>query len=610
MIASVSVHVNPNLPWYIARSSGIVAWALVTASVIWGLAFSGKLTRHPKLPSPAWMLDLHRFLGGMAVVFTGFHIAGLMMDKFVGYGPAQIAVPFTGVYRPVATAWGIIGCYLLLSIELTSLVMARLPRKVWHGIHLTSFGVFTLVTVHGLSTGTDARHGILPLSMVLAALVVAMLTGMRAQIAIAKRTERAARAQRAGRAAPGPRPVRQPAVAMDDDAPVERPVRTDRPRPVRQPAVAMDEVAAAAAHPPRPRADDPEAPARPRPARQPAAAQAGDPYARPPAGDRPDRPAVTVDDEPMVRPRPAAAGRPVSRPGVERATRPGVPRPRYDDGPPRPMVPAAEYGAPTAPPFERDDRFRPPTPEFPPEPYGPPPGPYADPRYYGDPRFAPPPYADPRYYGDPRFAPGPYADPRMAAGPPPDPRYGGGAGVEPRIAAGALPAPTPPAPMAVPPAATLPSAFAVRTGPAFDDDVEDAEIVEDQAEAVGEYSGRPTGPTPPAKGAAVYPLHAVSGGRPVRPRPHLASGDRPQPADKPGGLNGPPPPYRRPSPAGPVPSIHRVAADGRGADPRPSPVERPMAADGRGAVSRRMSADGRPVDEPDMPAERVAGRLP
>ena len=47
MIASVSVHVNPNLPWYIARSSGIVAWALVTASVIWGLAFSGKLTRHP-----------------------------------------------------------------------------------------------------------------------------------------------------------------------------------------------------------------------------------------------------------------------------------------------------------------------------------------------------------------------------------------------------------------------------------------------------------------------------------------------------------------------------------------------------------------------------------
>ena len=243
MIASVTVHVNPNLPWYIARSSGIVAWALVTASVIWGLAFSGKLTRHPKLPSAAWMLDLHRFLGGMAVIFTGFHIAGLMMDKFVGYGPAQIAVPFTSVYRPVATAWGIIGCYLLLSIELTSLVMSRLPRRIWHGIHLASFGVFALVTVHGLSTGTDARHGVLTVAMVLAAIVVAMLTGMRAQIAITKRAERAARAQRSGRAGPGTRsvragtrPVHQPAVAWDEeDELVDAwPGRApERPRPVR-----------------------------------------------------------------------------------------------------------------------------------------------------------------------------------------------------------------------------------------------------------------------------------------------------------------------------------------------------------------------------------------
>ena len=32
MIASVSVHFNPNLPWYIARSAGIVSWALITAT--------------------------------------------------------------------------------------------------------------------------------------------------------------------------------------------------------------------------------------------------------------------------------------------------------------------------------------------------------------------------------------------------------------------------------------------------------------------------------------------------------------------------------------------------------------------------------------------------
>ena len=50
--------------WYVARAGGIVAWALLTASVLWGLILSTKL-RPPRV-RPAWTLDLHRFLGGRA----------------------------------------------------------------------------------------------------------------------------------------------------------------------------------------------------------------------------------------------------------------------------------------------------------------------------------------------------------------------------------------------------------------------------------------------------------------------------------------------------------------------------------------------------------------
>ena len=50
--------------WYVARAGGIVAWALLTASVLWGLILSTKL-RPPRV-RPAWTLDLHRFLGGLA----------------------------------------------------------------------------------------------------------------------------------------------------------------------------------------------------------------------------------------------------------------------------------------------------------------------------------------------------------------------------------------------------------------------------------------------------------------------------------------------------------------------------------------------------------------
>ena len=57
------------LLWYTARASGLVAWALLSAGVLWGLALSTKVLG-PR-PRPSWMLDLHRFLGGAAVAFVG-----------------------------------------------------------------------------------------------------------------------------------------------------------------------------------------------------------------------------------------------------------------------------------------------------------------------------------------------------------------------------------------------------------------------------------------------------------------------------------------------------------------------------------------------------------
>ncbi len=45
--------------------------------------------------------------------------------------------------------------YLVFAVELTSLMMRRLPRRVWHGVHLLSFVVFVAVTAHALLAGTD-----------------------------------------------------------------------------------------------------------------------------------------------------------------------------------------------------------------------------------------------------------------------------------------------------------------------------------------------------------------------------------------------------------------------------------------------------------------------
>ena len=45
--------------------------------------------------------------------------------------------------------------YLLVAIEVTSWLMQRLPRRLWHTVHLSSFGLFVAATVHGFQAGAD-----------------------------------------------------------------------------------------------------------------------------------------------------------------------------------------------------------------------------------------------------------------------------------------------------------------------------------------------------------------------------------------------------------------------------------------------------------------------
>ena len=60
---------------YVARATGMIAWALLAATVVWGLLLTTRLAG--RKPAPAWLLDLHRFLGGLAAAFTALHLAGL-----------------------------------------------------------------------------------------------------------------------------------------------------------------------------------------------------------------------------------------------------------------------------------------------------------------------------------------------------------------------------------------------------------------------------------------------------------------------------------------------------------------------------------------------------
>ncbi|HEY4331347.1 MAG TPA: ferric reductase-like transmembrane domain-containing protein [Ilumatobacteraceae bacterium] len=163
--------------WYFARSGGIVAWVLLAASVFWGLALSSRFLG--KQPKPNWMLDLHRFLGGLAVVFTAVHVLSIVADSYVSFGLADVLVPFGGSYHPAAVAWGIVAMYLLLAVEITSLLRKKLSKRVWKMTHFLSFPLFASATIHMLWVGTDRHVPVLRYGSLLAVVGLVVLTARR-----------------------------------------------------------------------------------------------------------------------------------------------------------------------------------------------------------------------------------------------------------------------------------------------------------------------------------------------------------------------------------------------------------------------------------------------
>ena len=204
MITS-SILASTKLWWYVSRSAGIVGWALCAASVLWGLALATRALG--RTPSAPWLLDLHRFLGGLAVVFVGVHMVSLMIDPFVRFTIGDLMVPFASTqYKPGAVAWGVVAFYLLVAVEITSLLKKRISARLWRGVHLSSYALYAFATVHLLTAGSDRFNPLLRWSVLVTVGAVVFFSAYRmvgpgraASIRSAKRTT-----------APAPSPVEVP----------------------------------------------------------------------------------------------------------------------------------------------------------------------------------------------------------------------------------------------------------------------------------------------------------------------------------------------------------------------------------------------------------------
>lgn len=167
---------SEQLWWYVARSTGIVAAALLVASLVLGMLMATRLLR--SVDRPAWLLAMHRWTSGLAVLATAGHVVALVADNYVDFGATEILVPFASEWKSTAVALGVISMYLLAIVQATSMLMKKIPRKVWRGIHMASYGSAWLAVIHAGMAGTDTSnrvYRVVSLLVIIAATSVAVV---------------------------------------------------------------------------------------------------------------------------------------------------------------------------------------------------------------------------------------------------------------------------------------------------------------------------------------------------------------------------------------------------------------------------------------------------
>lgn len=140
--------------WILARASGLVAYALLSTTVLAGLVL--KARPFGTIVKPATITDLHRFLALLGLGALSVHALALVLDNAVPIGIADLLVPGFSPYRPIWTGLGVLAAELLLIVYGSFSVRKRIGPRNWRRLHWATYLIFALATLHGLAAGSDS----------------------------------------------------------------------------------------------------------------------------------------------------------------------------------------------------------------------------------------------------------------------------------------------------------------------------------------------------------------------------------------------------------------------------------------------------------------------
>lgn len=140
--------------WFISRSSGVLAYILLTLGVMWGLVQSGGILR-PTIP-PLLALGLHSFLNWGVLAMSALHGFVLLGDNYIKLALKDVTIPFASSYEPFLVGLGVLSFYLLFLLSSSFYARKWLGQKTFRFLHYASYPTFLLVTWHSVGLGTDS----------------------------------------------------------------------------------------------------------------------------------------------------------------------------------------------------------------------------------------------------------------------------------------------------------------------------------------------------------------------------------------------------------------------------------------------------------------------
>jgi sulfoxide reductase heme-binding subunit YedZ len=176
--------------WLASRSAGIVAYVLLSASVVLGLAMALRIVS----PRRATVLRaVHERIALVSLGALAAHGLLLLGDGFLRPGLGGILVPFAMDYRPVWTGIGILAGYLTAGLSLTYYARRRIGARRWRAAHRLIPVAWAMAVAHVIGAGSDAGSLWLQAPLALTMSAVLTLLGIRV---LGRRAARGATARR------------------------------------------------------------------------------------------------------------------------------------------------------------------------------------------------------------------------------------------------------------------------------------------------------------------------------------------------------------------------------------------------------------------------------